>query len=145
MGWLVEVLSVFVFRTSVRSLSADVVVKCPSVQLRPWSAWGRRGHAGSEETEECKREHRVMQSAVPCKPPSRDVTRGWWWQEGASCVLACWGLLVKISSILWRCWLVVTLRVMISEMWCNKNQMLCSHNLKLTLISLYFIMQVSRF
>lgn len=71
--------------------------------------------------------------------PRHEVIRrsGWWWREGASCVLTSWGLLGKISSILWRCWLVLTMRVMISEMWCNKNQMLCSHNLKLTLISLY--------
>ena len=57
--------------------------------------------------------------------------------EDASCVLTSWGLLGKMSSILWRCWLVLTLRVMISEMWCNKNQVLCSHNLKLTLVSLH--------
>ena len=121
---------------------ADVVVKCTSVQ--PWSALtpepcgtcevrsaGSSDNTGRQDT---------VQSAVPCKPPSwcdQDDNDGDGDGEDASCVLTSWGLLGKISSILWRCWLVLTLRVMISEMWCNKNQVLCSHNLKLTLISLH--------
>ena len=115
-------------------------------KMYEWSGPGLPGDAGAvrgvrsavSSGDTRGRQDRV-QSAVPCKPPPRgDQKRGrWWWQEGASCVLTSWGLLGKISSILWRCWLVLTMRVMISEMWCNKNQMLCSHNLKLTLISLY--------
>ena len=136
-GWSNIVLS-----SSENSFPADVVVKCTSVQ--PWSALtpepcgtcevrsaGSSDNTGRQDT---------VQSAVPCKPPSRcdqDDNDGDGDDEDASCVLTPWGLLGKISSILWRCWLVLTMRVMISEMWCNKNQMLCSHNLKLTLISLH--------
>ena len=124
-GWSTIVLS-----SSENSFPADVVVKCTSVQ--PWSALtpepcgtcevrsaGSSDNTGRQDT---------VQSAVPCKPPSRcdqDDNDGDGDDEDASCVLTPWGLLGKISSILWRCWLVLTLTVQWWSVRCDVIKIRC--------------------